>query len=152
MLSYLQHPAWHFAVVLSFAFKPVPCFFPTPCQIIQSALLQVMCVINITRPRRSHCLCRPMAGAGGIYSTYTHMKKWLLYSTESLCVQSGAKLWGEHEPELPCCCQWSFSLASGILSLTSVLNLLTAWMLSCYLFTGVSLSIPCCNLAGEDTL
>lgn len=153
MLSCLQHPAWRFVVIVSFAFKPVPYFLPTPCQRIQSTLLQVMCVLNRTRPRRSQCLHSPMAGAGGIYSTHTHRKKKLLLSSpQSSFVPSGAKLWGEREPVLPCCRQWSFSLESVVLSLTSDLNLLTARMLSCYLFTGVSLSFPCCNPAGQDTL
>lgn len=82
----LQHPAWHLAVILSIAFKPVPYFLPAPCQRTQSTLLQIMCVLNITQPRKWHCLCSPMAGAGGIYSTHTHMKKLLLSSTESLFV------------------------------------------------------------------
>lgn len=85
MHFHLQHPACHFVVILSFAFKPVPYFLPTPCQRIQSTLLQVMCVLNITRPRRNHCLHSPMAGAGGIYSTHTHRKKLLLSSTVSVC-------------------------------------------------------------------
>lgn len=50
MLSYLQHPVWYFAVILSFAFKPVPYFLPTSGQRIQLALLQVVCLINITHP------------------------------------------------------------------------------------------------------
>lgn len=156
MLSNLQHHAWHFAVILSFAFKPVPYFLPTPFQRIQSALLQFMCNMKTQKeplPLKPHGWSR-----WDLQHAHPHEKitpflhrvficsKW---SCPGLSLQDRSK--AEPEPELPCCRLWSFSLGRGVLSLTSDLNLKTAWMLSCYLFTGVSFSFPCCNLAGQDT-
>lgn len=51
VFSIFNYLAWHFAVILSFAFRPVPYFHATPCQKIQPALLRVTRVLNVPWPK-----------------------------------------------------------------------------------------------------
>lgn len=143
--SIFHHLAWHFPVIFSFAFKPVPFFLPPLCQKIRPALLRVTHILNIPWPERAIASIAPWLEQVG-FKAHTVVKKITPLLHGLLFTWNGGNLGGECEPELLRCGQRLFTVGSAMLPFTSDLKVLTATNARLFICVSLSFSFPVVNI------